>query len=191
MTIPLCSSCCFSVTAGTPFPRQVLSVEPTGFVYFGTDIGFNQNLSVEAVGPIVVDTVDRLAYWFDDTVNLIYTQPLNSGGVVTVCTYFIDRDKLSHRFIFQYISPLSPPSRPFKNMQPFLMMPSATTLVALAYDWIGKLIYVSRVNTATRKLELIRVNIFEADRQENVFPSLQDTIPVNATVKSVMSPFTG
>ena len=64
---------------------QVLSLESSGLVYYGSSTSINQNLMVESnAGPIVVDTVDRRAYWYEETFNLIICQPLGIGGVFVV-----------------------------------------------------------------------------------------------------------
>ena len=70
-------------------------------------------------------------------------------------------------------------------------MPSGTRVVSLTYDWIAKVVYVSRVDLSTRQLELVKVEIFDIDRQQSVFPNLQFTLPENAVVNSEMNPVTG
>ena len=70
-------------------------------------------------------------------------------------------------------------------------MPSGTRVVSLTYDWIAKVVYVSRVDLSTRQLELVKVEIFDIDRKQSVFPNLQFTLPENAVVNSEMNPVTG
>ena len=70
-------------------------------------------------------------------------------------------------------------------------MPTGTRVVSLTYDWIAKVVYVSRVDLSTRQLELVKVEIFDIDRQQSVFPNLQFTLPENAVVNSEMNPVTG
>ncbi len=71
------------------------------------------------------------------------------------------------------------------------MMPSGRMLVSLTYDWIAKKVYISRVITSSGRLELIRVEIFNVDIQEEVFPQLQLTVSPNAVVNSEINPATG
>ena len=70
-------------------------------------------------------------------------------------------------------------------------MPTGTRVVSLTYDWIAKVVYMSRVDLSTRQLELVKVEIFDIDRQQSVFPNLQFTLPENAVVNSEMNPVTG
>jgi len=72
-----------------------------------------------------------------------------------------------------------------------MMMPSNRSLVSLTYDWIAKMLYISRVITATGHLELVRVEIYNADIQEIVFPQLQLNVSLNAVVNSEINPAAG
>ncbi len=71
------------------------------------------------------------------------------------------------------------------------MMPTDRRLVSLTYDWIAKVVYISRVVMASGRLELITVEIFDVDIQKEVFPQLQLTVSPNAVVNSEMNPVNG
>ncbi len=57
--------------------------------YYGNETIINQMLRVEPnAGPIVVDSLDRRAYWYERNSSLILSQPLGFGGKVQVRTSF-------------------------------------------------------------------------------------------------------
>ena len=68
------------------------------------------------------------------------------------------------------------------------MMPAETRLVSMTYDWIAKEVYVSRVIVSTGQLELIRVNIFDPNSHQSVFPGLQLAVGSGAVVNSAINP---
>jgi len=66
---------------------QVLSLESTRMAYYGSETNISQMLSVEPnAGPIVVDSIERRAYWYEGNSSLILSQPLGIGGRVQVRT---------------------------------------------------------------------------------------------------------
>ena len=68
-------------------------------------------------------------------------------------------------------------------------------VLSLAYDWIGQSLFMLRVDTATSRIRILKVNVFiDGDESvEDVFPDLQDTIsdPTATAAQLVMNPFTG
>ena len=75
--------------AGQQFPMQVLSFEPSGMAYYGVQTDINQELNAQAnAGPVVVDAVDRRAYWYERSSNLIASQVLGIGGNYQVRAYY-------------------------------------------------------------------------------------------------------
>ncbi len=64
---------------------QILSLENSGMFYYGNRTDINQMLQVgQNSGPIVVDSIDRRAYWYDRSFNGIVSQSLGTGGAYKV-----------------------------------------------------------------------------------------------------------
>lgn len=76
-------------------------------------------------------------------------------------------------------------------IQVFLPLPATRVLLSLAFDWIGECLYMLRQETATGRLELYRVLIYDTNILFNVFPDLVETVPSNSTFQLIMNPFTG
>ena len=74
-----------------------------------------------------------------------------------------------------------------------MSVPADRTVLALAFDWIGDILYMLRVDTNTLPgtLELVRASIYDSKNIINVFPDLQDTVDSGSTFQMVMNPFTG
>ena len=182
------------------YPEQLLTVGPgtAGSQYLGDWVGINQPLAVTEAGPIVVDTIDRKAYWYNPSTLHISRQSLSPGSPEEVHTYHhnratdMTRSKVNCYVEFlltQQIPNFPPPN--FPPPQVFLPIPSTHRVLALAFDWIGKFLYILRENVATQRLELHKVLIYDTDRPFNVFQRLEETSQRNATYQLVMNPFTG
>ena len=78
-------------------------------------------------------------------------------------------------------------------MQLFLSVPAEKTILALAFDWVGDILYMLKhdTNSLPGSLELYRASIFDNESLVNVFPHLQDSADFGSTFQMVMNPFTG
>ncbi len=63
------------------YPQQVLALDLSGSRYVGEDVGINQDLGIPSPGPIAVDTIRRIVYWYTQSDNLIYSRSLGSGDL--------------------------------------------------------------------------------------------------------------
>ena len=65
-------------------------------------------------------------------------------------------------------------------------------IVALAFDWVGDMLYMLRQDTQSMALELYRVSIFDNSSLINVFPpNLGGMAAMESSFQMVMNPFTG
>ena len=78
------------------------------------------------------------------------------------------------------------------GQQPFLAVPADKVIVALAFDWVGDMLYMLRLDVQSMFLELYRVSIFDSSSLINVFPpNLGRMATMESSFQMVMNPFAG
>ena len=79
------------------------------------------------------------------------------------------------------------------GQQPFLAVPADKVIVALAFDWVGDMLYMLRRDNRTMYLELYRVSIFDSSSLINISPPNLGRMAdmESSSFQMEMNPFTG
>ena len=74
-----------------------------------------------------------------------------------------------------------------------MVFPNDEVVAALAFDWVGDILYLLKLNATSvpTNLQLFRVSIYDSDSLINVFPGLNELVEDKSTFQLVMDPFSG
>ena len=78
----------------------------------------------------------------------------------------------------------------FIVLQPYLLLPDNTGLLAMAFEWVGMDLYYM-LRDQQNNLRIMRVSTVNRDMLTQVGPILQDQVSPAAKIKMVVDPFGG
>ena len=78
----------------------------------------------------------------------------------------------------------------FIVLQPYLLLPDNTDLLAMAFEWVGMDLYYM-LRDQQNNLRIMRVSTVNRDMLTQVGPISQDQVSPAAKIKMVVDPFGG
>ena len=78
----------------------------------------------------------------------------------------------------------------FIVLQPYLLLPGDTDLLAMAFEWVGMDLYYM-LRDQQNNLRIMKVSAVNRDVLAQVGPVLQEQVSPAATIKMVVDPFGG